>query len=80
MIDRGCKKNVLELWKTNGEKLPFKVIRWTWNPATNFLVERVEIRKWPYGKAWGRFVRNGIADAASEQLSCAGNFQRKIVE
>jgi hypothetical protein len=80
MIDRECDKNVFELWKANGEKLPFKVIRWTWNPATNFLVERVEIRKWPYGKAWGRFVRGGVADANSEALSCAGTYEWKIVE
>ena len=50
-------KNVFQLWKEGGERLPFKVIRWTWNPATStFLVERIEIGKWPYGKAWGRFL------------------------
>ena len=57
MIDPECNKNVFQLWKEGGEKLPFKVIRWTWNPATStFLVERIEIGKWPYGKAWGRFT------------------------
>jgi hypothetical protein len=44
----------LQLWKEGGEKLPFKVIRWTWNPANSaFLVERIEIGKWPYGKHGG---------------------------
>jgi hypothetical protein len=64
MIDPECNKNVFQLWKEGGERLPFKVIRWTWNNATSaFLVERIEIGKWPYGKAWGRFIRNGVPEA-----------------
>ena len=39
MIDPECNKNVFQLWKEGGEKLPFKVIRWTWNTTTSaFLV------------------------------------------
>ena len=45
------------------------------NPATSaFLVERIEIGKWPYGSAWGRFVRNGVPEAP-EQLRNAGSYQ-----
>ena len=80
MIDTECNKNVFQLWKEGGEKLPFKVIRWTWHPATSaFLVERIEVRKWPYGKAWGRFIRNGVPEAP-QQLSGAGSYQWKVVE
>ena len=72
-------KNVFQLWKEGGERLPFKVIRWTWNPATStFLVERIEIGKWPYGKAWGRFIRNGVPEVP-QQLSGAGSYQWKVV-
>lgn len=80
MIDETCDKNVFQLWRECGERLPFKVIRWTWNPASSvFLVERIEIRKWPYGKAWGRYIRNGMHEAHQE-LNGAGNYQWKMVE
>jgi hypothetical protein len=70
---------VFQLWREGGEKLPFKVIRWTWKPeASAFLVERIEIGKWPYGKAWGRFIRDGVAQSP-EKLSNAGSYQWKIV-
>ena len=81
MTDPECNKNVFQLWKEGGEKLPFKVIRWTWNPATSaFLVERIEVGKWPYGKAWGRFIRDGVPEATPQQLSGAGSYQWKVVE
>jgi hypothetical protein len=73
-------QHVFQLWKESGEKLPFKVIRWTWDPATStFLVERIEIGKWPYGKACGRFIRSGVPEAP-QQLNCAGSYQWKEVE
>lgn len=73
-------ENVFQLWKEGGEKLPFKVSRWTWNTEKSaFLVERIEIGKWPYGKAWGRFTRNG-APEAPQQLDGAGSYQWKVVE
>lgn len=78
MIDTDCNKNVFELWKENGESVPFKVIRWTWNPTTVFLVERVEIGKWPFGKAWGTFIRNGV-QGPTEKLANAGSYQWKIL-
>ena len=55
--------NVFQLWALNGEVLPFRVRKETWNPKVDqhYLVERIEISKWPYGFAWGRFVRNGEA-------------------
>jgi hypothetical protein len=49
IIDPECDKNVFQIWREQGEKFPFKVIRWTWSPGRTFLVERIEIGKWPYG-------------------------------
>jgi hypothetical protein len=80
MTDPSCDKNVFQIWRDGGEKLPFKVIRWTWDPAYSaFLVERIEVGKWPYGKAWGRFVRDGLPDATEEVLNGAGSFQWKML-
>ncbi|MGY4504477.1 hypothetical protein ACVWYH_008434 [Bradyrhizobium sp. GM24.11] len=81
VMDPECNKNVFQIWKARGETLPFKVIRWTWNPATTaFLVERIEIGKWPYGKAWGRIIRNGAPEVSSGPLSNAGSYQWKIAD
>jgi len=80
VVDPNCNKNVFQLWKEAGEKLPLKVIRWTWNPATSyFLVERVEIGKWPYGHAWGRFVKDGVA-GEPEKMKNAGSYQWRVVD
>jgi len=50
MTDPECNKNVFQLWKDGGERLPFKVVRRTWNArASAFQVEKVEVGKWPYG-------------------------------
>lgn len=79
MIDPACDKNVFQLWREGGEKLPFKVIRWSWNPTkTVFLVERIEIKNWPYGTAWGCFVRNGVP-GTPQKLDSAGSYQWKTV-
>jgi hypothetical protein len=54
------RKNIFELWKENGEKLPMKVIIDSWNPNEHYaLVERIEIGKWPYGKAHGQYFFHG---------------------
>ncbi|RUU95486.1 hypothetical protein EOB36_32390 [Mesorhizobium sp. M6A.T.Cr.TU.017.01.1.1] len=79
MIDPECDKNVFEIWKEQGERLPFTVIRWTWPSNRTFVVDRIEIGKWPYGKAWGRPIWKGVA-GEQEMLSCAGSYQWKVVE
>lgn len=50
-------KNIFQLWRENGEAVPFKVAKSTWSAdAGHFLiVERVEVTKWPYGTAWGQY-------------------------
>lgn len=79
MIDPECNSNVFQLWKDGGEKLPFKVIRWTWSHTSYFIVEEVQIGKWPYGKAWGRFVRDGV-HGELQQIDNAGSYHWKAVE
>jgi hypothetical protein len=53
--------NIFELWALNGETVPFKVFRYGWSKMADhyYLVEKLEIRKWPYGTAWGTYYRNG---------------------
>ena len=57
------KLNIFMLWHKGGEKVPFKAFKSNWNPNTEqyYLVEKIEIKKWPYGTAWGRYVREGEA-------------------
>jgi hypothetical protein len=39
-----------------------RVVRDSWSPSVDqfYLIEKVEIGSWPYGKAWGRYVSNGV--------------------
>jgi len=85
------KKNVFELWKENGEKLPFKIRRTNWAmPNVFILVEKIIINKYPYGTAFGKSM--SITNDGKEILSkfqhhcrngiigCAGCFQWLIFE
>jgi len=82
-------KNIFELWKEHGEKLPFKVKRQNWTMLNVFiLVEKIEIRKWPYGTAYGKSMN--INNKGEEVISdfqyhckngiigCAGCYQWEI--
>jgi hypothetical protein len=68
-------KNIFQLWRENGEHLPFTIGKSTWSAeAGHFLVvEKVEIKKWPYGSAWGRYHWNGVP-GPSEKISAAGTY------
>jgi hypothetical protein len=68
--------NVFQLWALNGEKLPFRVRKASWNPKVEqyYLVERIQISKWPYGFAWGRYCREGKL-SETEKLRNAGTYQ-----
>jgi hypothetical protein len=39
-----------------------RVVRDTWSRSIDqyYLIERIEISSWPYGRAWGRYVRDGV--------------------
>lgn len=73
--ERDC-HNIFELWALNDRHLPMKVVRGSWNQAADhhMLVERIEIRKWPYGHAWGRYCRNGEV-AEEQKIGSAGSYQ-----
>lgn len=53
--------NIFQLWALNGKRLPLNVRKDNWSMKTVqfYRVEQIEITKWPYGKAWGRYVRGG---------------------
>ena len=54
------RENLFQLWEANGRRLPFRACKETWNPSVSQVeVETIEIKKWPYGTAWGCFVRAG---------------------
>lgn len=67
-------QNLFQLWEANGRQLPFRARKETWNPATSHVeVEKVEIKNWPYGTAWGRFVRAGQKQAYGK-IANAGTY------
>lgn len=76
-----CNKNIFEIWKENGEKLPFKAIRNSWNENKGHfvLIEKIEIKKWPYGKAYGQYFYNGQAGKIGI-IDCAGTYAWKLKE
>lgn len=61
--------NIFEFWALNERQVPFLACKDSWNPnfAQHFRVEKIEITKWPYGKAWGRYVRDG-AEGEYQQI------------
>jgi len=73
--------NIFQLWMKTGRTVPIKVVRDHWDPNTGnyMLVERVEIRKWPYGFAWGRYFKNGVAGEEAK-ISSAGTYNWKLAD
>ena len=69
------RRNVFQLWCEHDRKLPLKVVKETWTqaPGHYFLVEKVEIGRWPYGFAWGRYCRAGKV-GEFEKLRNAGTY------
>jgi hypothetical protein len=67
--------NVFQLWDQRGRELPLRVVKETWAhvPEHYFLVEQIEIGKWPYGTAWGRYCRDGNI-GSYEKLRNSGTF------
>ncbi len=71
--------NLFQLWDQNGRRVPFKAHKETWGPASSMLVEKIEIGKWPYGTAWGRFMRDG-QEAPSAKIANAGTYTWSLVK
>ncbi len=74
-------KNIFQLWRENGERVPFKVAKNTWSAeAGHFLiVERVEIKKWPYGDAWGHYHWGG-RPSERKKIDAAGVYKWRLLE
>jgi hypothetical protein len=55
------KKNIFELWRENGGKLPFRVVLDSWDGTKHYaVIASVVIKKWPYGNAFGQYFFNGV--------------------
>jgi hypothetical protein len=52
-------QNIFEIWREIGEKVPFAVRNYRWSDKYYSVVEKIEIGKWPYGKAYGYPTING---------------------
>lgn len=68
-------QNVFQLWQLASEFVPFKAAKETWSQRKGqfYLVETVEIKKWPYGTAWGRYCDKGPAGEL-EKIANAGTY------
>jgi len=71
-------KNIFEIWKENGEKLPFKARKISWCDKHHVLVEKIEIKKWPYGKVHGQYFFYG-KPGEKGAISSAGTYSWKLV-
>ena len=82
--------NIFQLWKENFEKTQFAVRRWNWGEEYYTVVVKVEIKRWPYGIAYGYPTINGVYSDhyekiypewnAIRQIPNAGSYQWEIVE
>ena len=56
--DQMFSQNIYQLWTIADQNLPIKVVKETRSGRQGqyLLVEKVEIKKWPYGSSWGRYV------------------------
>lgn len=70
-------ENVLQIWDRLGRVLPFAVRRFSWSNRSYFLVKRVVVSKFPYGKVFGDFYRDGAVSKRNKNivLSCSGCYQ-----
>ncbi len=68
-------QNIYQLWALAGEAVPFKAVKETWSQRKGqfYLVEKVEIKKWPYGSAWGRYCDGGKV-GEPEKIANAGTY------
>ncbi len=53
------KKSIFQIWKDLGKKVPFNIRKSIWEPRFGFTVERIEIKEWPQGEAFGYPTEGG---------------------
>lgn len=52
-------KNLFEIWKYIGKVTPFPARRQGWSDCYHVIVEKVTVKKWPYGDAFGYPCEDG---------------------
>jgi hypothetical protein len=69
-------KNIFQLWHENGEVLPFKVAKSSWSAEAGhyLIVERIKIKTWPYGDAWGQYHWRGVPGETNEKVNQPGTY------
>jgi hypothetical protein len=75
------KQNIFQIWRENGEKLPFKARIDSWSESLGHfaLIEKIEIGKWPYGEAHGQYFFHGVPGEKSE-IRNAGTYRWTLIE
>lgn len=75
------RKNIFQLWRDNGEVLPFKVAKSSWSTEAGhyLIVERIEIKTWPYGAAWGQYHWRGVPGEKNEKINQPGTYTWKAL-
>lgn len=71
--------NIFQLWALNGELLPFHVRKTTWSKKVRqfYRITKIQIGKWPYGAAWGHYVRAGV-EGPEEKIKAAGVYDWEL--
>jgi len=81
--------NIFQIWEAIGKEVPFAVRRNNWANQFYTIVEKVEIKKWPYGNAYGyptvngRYSNHYVYDKSWKTkglIPCAGCYQWTLVE
>ncbi len=72
------KKNIFELWRENGEKVPFKVVLDSWDETKHYaVIEEVQVGNWPYGNAFGQYFFYG-KPRKKGSIKNAGTYRWKL--
>lgn len=81
--------NIFQIWESIGKITPFAVRRDNWIEKYYTIVEKVEIKEMPYGKAYGYTTINGKYSnhyqysedwVKDKTIPCAGCYQWTLVE
>jgi hypothetical protein len=81
--------NIFQIWESIGKTTPFAVRRDNWEEKYYTIVEKVEIKKMPYGKAYGYTTINGEFSnhyeyaeewVKDKTIPCSGCYQWTLVE
>ncbi|QRI48307.1 hypothetical protein JQC76_09335 [Elizabethkingia anophelis] len=71
--------NIFQIWKEIGERVPFMVKKGYWSDYSNVLITRIDIKKYPYGDAYGISCNNGNLTGESEKLNSPGVYDWKLI-